>query len=126
MHQVGNCMSACIASMIGIPLADVPNFCAEKDGSWSDRANAWLVQHGIQLLTFETDPVSWAPDYRRTVCIAGGKSPRGDWEHAVLWREGQLFWDPHPDGTGFVGEPIDYTVVVLVDPEAFDRRQKKT
>lgn len=34
--------------------------------------------------------------------LLSGKSPRGDWNHSVVAREGQVIWDPHPSRAGLV------------------------
>lgn len=54
-------------------------------------------------------------------CIVGGKSPRGDWGHAVVMyvKDGfnfELSHDPHPDGTGIVGFPNHVDFIVPIDP----------
>lgn len=48
--------------------------------------------------------------------IASGKSPRGDFDHCVIYRGAVREHDPHPDGT-FLGGPIkDCLVLIAIDP----------
>lgn len=46
----GNCFAACLASILEMPLEEVPNFCHEgsdADGStWLERTARWLEERG--------------------------------------------------------------------------------
>jgi len=117
----GDCFAACLASITGVSVDAVPNFCA-FDGAWMDRANAWLVERGLMLVTFEGDPFREMREYRQhAIMIASGPGPRGH-RHCVLWRDGALFHDPHPSDDGLVGDPEEFEIVCLLDADAFNRR----
>lgn len=98
----GNCFSACVASLLGLPIADVPYFMGELDEPghiWAERLDAWLAPRNLYALHFETaDPkkVLWPDGFY----ILVGKSPRGD--HAVVARKGEMVHDPHPTRAGLV------------------------
>lgn len=44
-----------------------------------------------------------------------GKSPRGDWDHCVVYQNGDMVHDPHPDKTG-IEDKKDVMVLVSIDP----------
>jgi len=116
--EVGNCYPACIATLLELPLADVPHVYAlhPKD----DDAACYAMLEWLQARRFTSMSFSWAPWVHRYLlgapCIVTGKSPRGDFMHAVVGEvtaEGwKLLHDPHPSGAGIISEPT--TVEVLV------------
>jgi hypothetical protein len=105
----GNCLAACVASLLEIPLEDVPNFCAlgSGDGRWFKNLNDWLRPFGLAYAEFNY-PDEGVPEWFFTVpfiqpgalWIAGGPSPRGDrdMEHCVIMRGPgrELLHDPNP------------------------------
>ncbi len=117
----GNCWSTCLAIFIGMETKDVPNFCGlylTDDGTWYDKAQAWLEPKGIVLMTFDTDPSTWHPVYGvSAVTIASGPGPRGH-DHSVIWKNGALLHDPHPSGAGLI-KAKQYEIVVISDPGLF-------
>jgi|ERR1043166_7082799 hypothetical protein len=101
LGPAGNCQSACLAMMLGCDLAEVPNFAAlhPDPNEYKAAMSAWLGARGLFIVTF----VRWqgAPWPPRGFYIAGGVSPRGN-RHAVIIKDGELWFDPHPDGGGIV------------------------
>lgn len=92
----GNCQSACIAMMLNLDIAEVPNFWAgsASDEDWRSAMASWLEARGLQLITIMRWPI-------RGFYIAGGVSPRDpNTGHAVIYKDGELWHDPHPDGLG--------------------------
>ena len=98
----GDCMRACIASVLELPREDVPHFLATNPGeNECERAiNTWLAQHGLYLFT-----VSYDSFLSYLECNPGlniyhliyGPSPRsGVGLHAVVGRNGEIAHDPHP------------------------------
>ena len=88
----GTCFRACIASLLDLREADVPDF---KDANQDPGVNPFLRQYGLR---YEEVPVG---DLELTgLHLALGTSPRGG-QHAVVCKDGKLLHDPHPqDGTG--------------------------
>ena len=123
----GNCLEACYATLLGIPLEDVPD--PRQDCAWDgtgegpkahssagrcgvneiDNRSPWLADwlagsfglaavcgvgpHPPGVMLRKTQiPLFW---------IASGKSERG-LGHAVVFSNGKLIWDPHPDRTGIL------------------------
>lgn len=103
----GNCLNACIASILELPLDDVPEF----GDDWLTELNDFLRSRG---LSYRRIPVDGAkPSGYGTI---EGVSPRGGL-HACVALDGELVWDPHPismrDGQGLV-EPRYYGLLKSV------------
>lgn len=110
----GDCLPACIASILEVPLESVPNFCAEKPHEhWFARLSVWLQGQGMASVYSKIDPLvcglmGW--------CILGVETKRTRsaedfWTHAVVgWAgpkkgperiqpgvEFKVVHDPHPN-----------------------------
>lgn len=106
----GNCIAACVASIMEKPLSEVPNFIMPKFEEWQDRLDEWLAQFGLSSVCVSSEAMPGA------YSIACGVSPRDkSIDHCVVWRGGAMIHDPHPSGDGIVGEPHDWTYFVLID-----------
>lgn len=105
----GNCVAACVASILGLPLDRVPHFIefgihfgdSEDVKEVSHGSNWWAMMLGFLagrgLWVVELDKVTDAdPD---EFVLVAGMSPRGVM-HQVVYREGRLWHDPHPSRTG--------------------------
>ena len=96
--SVGNCFQACVASILDLPLDEVPHFC--NDYGQVDRFPLnymkWLAARGLVYLEFSTDSTGamefWG---HHLIC---GPSPRGDFLHSVVGFNGEPVFDPHPSG----------------------------
>lgn len=113
--EPGNCIAACIASLLGLPIDLVPNFAAAgADGRWLRAANAWLLGFGFSYVD-----ISWMDQEGKLLdtpqwvfedwiagtqyYIAGGPAERG-LQHCVIMhgRERELAHDPHPSRAGLL------------------------
>jgi len=112
-EKEGNCMNACIASMLDLSIKDTPDFGWGDD--WWTKMRLWLREYGYSPLEFrwpveqaESDVHIFPNDGQ--ICWAVGKSPRGNFKHAILvkWEDGdwRVYHDPHPDKSGLEG-PIE-------------------
>lgn len=116
--RLGNCLSACVASALGLRLDDVPNF-VEWGRVFGDvipsmdapkeecSGQAWWAM----LMGFFAGRGVWPVVLsdlldadRHEVVFVVGKSPRGVM-HQVLYREGRLWHDPHPSRGGVDIDP---------------------
>lgn len=115
----GDCWRACLASLLEVPIVEVPHFVAlypdEDDGltqtlgpQWWRASIEWIgeVRPGWTLAAWDV-PDPWHPVYPEPGdapdrVILSGQSNRGDWLHAVLvWdADGTLAHDPLPGGSG--------------------------
>lgn len=93
----GNCLAACLASLLDLPLWMVPPFedMFGRD-DWGPRRNAWLGRmFKLQLVRTEGHEIAALPEFY----IASGESQRGVF-HAVIYSRGSMVHDPHYSGTG--------------------------
>jgi hypothetical protein len=115
----GNCLAACVASILECPLADVPNFALERD-CWS-ALQTWLVRQGLMAIRLTMPEASFP--LPRTFCILTGDSPRRPVYHAVVGEWEQCAWrivhDPHPQGGGLAGPPKWVTFFAMQSPERY-------
>lgn len=93
----GNCLAACLASLLELPLWMVPPF---EDmfgrGDHTSRMVEWLNRmFKLELVWFDGHPVNELPEFY----IATGKSARGV-QHAVIYSKGSLAHDPHYSDSG--------------------------
>ncbi len=110
--QYGNCMQACVASLLELPLDAVPHFLdGDADGinpRWWDRFVEFL--DGFGLYPADKEAGNGAPCWDH---LASGVSPRGT-HHQVIRNGFDLVHDPHPDGGGVEVDRI--TELIVVDP----------
>lgn len=117
----GNCVAACVATLVGVPLDQVPHFIefgivygdSEDVGAVSTGNNWWAMLLGylaakgywpveLEALTdAETDEF----------LLVAGMSPRG-LLHQVIYRGDRLWHDPHPSRDGV----LDVREVLAVRP----------
>lgn len=114
----GNCLQACVASILEIGLDEVPNFADKMnfedldDSSWWTYYEDYLEMHGLQPIGI--DSVSgWIP---RGWHIIVGKSPRGDYDHALIGYKGEAVHDPYPGGNCELREITSLEVFVALRP----------
>lgn len=100
----GNALQACVASIFGQPLADVPNFialeCGYLDGIQNYVDDNYTVRK-TNLNSSSDDDDIMEKDVGK-ICILRGKSPRGNFGHVVVAtikgsRLFEFIHDPHPD-----------------------------
>lgn len=117
----GDCLRACVASILELPIEQVPNF-QQEDGNihWYDRWQGWLAQFNLGWLSWQYDQaVPWFPP---GYAIVGADSPRGPFKHAIVVYDGKIVWDPSPMREQGVGQWRDVTVFMALDPSQSVRR----
>jgi len=103
----GDCLSACVASVLDMRTEDVPLFVAEDDPSavaqgdglrwyphdylWVPRLREWVEGLGLQLKLLPPEARDAVPGFH----ILYGYSSVGG-EHAVVGRAGRVVHDPDP------------------------------
>lgn len=117
----GNCLEACVASVLDLSIDDVPDFGKEK-GWWSNFV-AFITQFGVRPLDVDIrsdwthDEVrEWAREHfgADVLHLISGDSPSG-LRHATVGRGGTIIHDPHPEGGGVSGD-LTFTFFVVPDP----------
>lgn len=115
----GDCWKTCIASLLDVPLDEVPHFLElEGEDGWWVGTQMFIKKHLGQdtelrwWLSLEEVPKDIkVPGY----LIAAGDSPRGDFQHAVIASvAGDTVHDPHPSRAGLKGIPNEWYAVVAV------------
>lgn len=123
----GNCLSACLASILELPLADVVDTTPPADTEgWSqwNLVIEWLRGRGLTLWPMDGTLLRLVETYAgprlqpHPPCahyIGSGPSPRGSDYHAVVMYQGEIVHDPHP-GKGLSVREIDMIeVLVAID-----------
>lgn len=99
-ESYGNCFASCFASILEVPIEDVPpierlpGFNGEGSDLYNLVLHMWLKAKGFIALCYEVPngiPHRKAPG---GYSIATGKSPRGNWLHSVVCLDGQQVHDP--------------------------------
>jgi len=120
-NKQGNCYAASIASLFEIPLEEVPNFCWDKN--WPNNRDEWLKERGFACISFEVTKESystWLFDltnrFKNVMHLAAVESPRGPWLHSVVFQNGKLIHDPHPDGGSQDAIPVEFDFFISINP----------
>lgn len=131
----GDCFSACLASLLEIPLAQVPKFRRDypEPQDMMPPAREWLAKsYGFSLISLQMedrDSDFMGSDIRiigameETPCIAGGKSPNFEnCNHAVVGTVDGLgnftmTHDPSPAKKGIIGFPKHIYLFVPLHPQ---------
>lgn len=113
----GDCLMACVASILEISLADLPEIRREheSDGKWYNVLQDALRLRGFAVVDLWGDhhentekyPAISPPGYT----IAVGESPRGEGTHAVVALDGAIVHDPHPTRSGIVS--VSYWMMLV-------------
>ena len=98
----GNCFEACIATITGIPLEEIPRYLSPD---WFAEYRAWLSNKDWHIAWWDVRAGSVPPG----LAIASGPSVRG-LSHSVVYLNGMFYHDPHPSGLG-IGE-IQYWMLL--------------
>lgn len=113
-NKEGNCLAACIASILEVDIDRVPNFHG-KD--WAQQWCEWLRPHGLFMWRIDVaEGIVIPPGYS----ILSGQSPRAEalgetWLHATVAFDGETVHDPHPDGGGVLSKS-DYLFFQILHP----------
>ena len=117
--QHGDCQRAVIASLLDLPISAVPHFLQEANG---DAVGFW---EGLQAFCRSKGLAYFTVPARAGAAFFGaddgiyheisGPSPRGNGvTHAVVGKDGQVFFDPHPSKAGLAGDPGQWEFSYLV------------
>ncbi len=111
----GNCVEACVAAIVGVSVAEVPDPRADANlhtlnapQAFAYRwpaMEAWLAARGLSVIHGTGKPPAMVRASGMP-WIATGPSPRNPkaYGHAVVYRGDSMTWDPHPSGAGIKGQ----------------------
>ena len=90
----GDCLMACVASILGVPLESLPAITSENGDQWWSIFCGAARSHGFEVRESVDPPAGYS--------IAVGPSPRWDGQenHAVVALDGVIVHDPHPSRSG--------------------------
>lgn len=117
--QHGDCQRAVIASLLELPIEDVPHFLQEAkgdDADFWDRLQGFCRSKGFAYLTVPARcGAAFYGDCEGVYHEISGPSPRGNGVfHAVVGCDGQIIFDPHPSRSGLTGDPAEWHFAYLV------------
>jgi hypothetical protein len=109
--QQGDCFRACVASILELPISEVPHFAQLTHGSSSaafwNMAYDWLEERGYEY-TF-CSRVNRPGRDKAEFHMLTGLSPRGNGTyHCVVAQGGVIVHDPHPTHAGLAGDAADW------------------
>lgn len=105
----GNCLCACIASLLEVDIEEVPN---PKHDLWQDEINEWMVKnYGIYMITAHIAGDNLPSAMINSYSIGCGQS-KSNLLHAVLCRNGEIVHDPLPN-SGLTYDMIDRFDLIL-------------
>lgn len=123
---LGNCFAACIASILEVPIEDVPwprrdetkdadTWCGymNRVNDFLEQFNVYVVDMALETQLQNEDRIPWRP---RGYVILNAKSQRGDSLHSVVMKDGEVVWDPHPSRGDGIGEWVGYTAFISLNP----------
>lgn len=128
----GNCFAACVASLLEVPIEEVPNFMLglptwdpEDPGARSDWSRAffagvnnWLAPRGLFYFEISTPggiPSCVAEAIHLSALWVGAGEVDGGTHHAVVMHGPRMVHDPHPRRAG-VTQVDTIGLLVPLDP----------
>ena len=102
----GNCLAACLASILECQLSDVPDFGDGK--GWYLKLTRWLKSRNFILLYWGAPEPERPEAYHLTLT----KPPRGKFLHWVVVLGNNIVHDPHPSRDGLAG-PVEDTMPIV-------------
>lgn len=121
----GNCHITCLANLMGLPVEWCPRIeemfaCKKPVGFWGAVTNLWLKHYDKMLVCVNKEFIE---QYEKTAnyYLVSGISPRfADQYHQVIYQQGKLAFDPHPDDTGIIEEDVVYEILVPYSEDTHD------
>jgi hypothetical protein len=95
----GNCFQACVASVLEVPLSEVPDFMNDTpaEEEWTTAFSAWVESCGFHAFLLAGDdvrPMLRDGAFGGAPVIVCGDHPKG--KHACVYVNGELAHDPNP------------------------------
>lgn len=108
----GNCLRACLATIFGGGIDEIPPFEWAK-GLWWGEFQRWAIEtHRLKPVLFQPHqpPPGWS--------LMNGPTGRGV-RHSVVARDGAMVFDPHPSRAGLlaVEDFIGFTACPPAEPD---------
>lgn len=130
--QHNDCLRACVASILAIPITDLPTPPNEiTDDNWPGYINN--LKQAVRKLGFELLILTYEEDCERPmgfsiVSYPSPNNPEGDVLHAVVALNGAVYWDPSPMYRGrnvqYEGAPKDWIIFQALYPDILLRSHR--
>lgn len=118
----GNCLQACIASILELRLDQVPHFAKMYGDNWLSEFAEWLRHLCLSAITIKGFEPKTSTDLLNSssledcYVIVGGEGWSEGVGHSVVYKGGEMVHDPvGKEGRG-VKEPEDITIIFHLDP----------
>src|SRR5689334_17555582 len=102
-ETIGNCLQACVASILDLDLDQVPHFMLEED--WWGAFVSFCGNYNLRPICIDRKkqgPYAWD-----CWTILTGQSKRGPYLHALVAFDGKFVHDPYPGGNCEIGALVD-------------------
>lgn len=94
-YTTGNCTEAALATLLQIPIEDVPEFDRTDAFTFWDGVEEFLKTRGLYIHYLGRPPKG------EGCYLASGPTERGvNTHHTVVYENNALVWDPHPSRAG--------------------------
>lgn len=109
--ELGNCLQACVATILDLPMQEVPDFIRAHGPRWFMALRTWLRPRGKHAVYVSTLNSLISHVYPHELPWIGiGDGPRGV-RHAVVCLHKEIVHDPHPSREG-LAEIEDALIIV--------------
>ncbi len=108
--EQGNCLQACLASLLEIPLEEAFDVRPYDDGCWAGPLNKWLAQFGLHFMSVLYNPEFEYPGYT----LLGGNHKASGIPHVQVCYNGEMVHDPLPNGCEL--DPKEVWLFCVLDP----------
>lgn len=113
--EKGNCWATVIACLLETKIEYVPNIEELFDCcDYFDILQKWLHTKGFEYVASTKEECESIDDFY----MVSGKSPRGSFNHIVIYKNGQLVHDPHPSGDGILTEDYFERLIKISNDQA--------
>lgn len=120
-RENGNCFQACIASILEIPLEEVPHFCGDMNEKWWEDFVEWMVgNYDLCPVLIELDATGvMMPNVG--YCIVSGEGGLGVL-HSVVGKDGDIVFNPQGNDPIYeLKNTKDFIVFVARDASKIQR-----
>lgn len=97
----GPCLRACVASLLELPIEEVPDFAADHGSRWFRELVRWGERKSLHMVCVATETLITNVHPNNLYWIAIGDSVRKH-RHSVICQSNVLVHDPHPSRAGLV------------------------
>ena len=111
--KIGDCLRACVASVLNLRYEDVPHFM-DRDGEVNE--DYWNVELCEWAERLEMQPVFILPPFEfQGYSVVTGTTRDKSILHSVVYRGSKMVFDPSPEKFGIL-KVVDIILFVPLDP----------